>query len=118
MCDALPEGRGLGSLLVEVHVEGVTGEVTEGLHIGGRDRAWRGEQAFADLEIFKGFAHRMHIRLDHRRAAHVFARHGHHHVGRALDGAALQVVLDGTDAAQFFAATGATGAAVLEVRQW
>jgi hypothetical protein len=49
--------------------------------------------------------------------AHVFARHGRQHGGRALHRRALQVVGDGAQATQLFAAAGAARAAVLEQRQ-
>jgi hypothetical protein len=51
------------------------------------------------------------------RTAHVFAGDGRQHGGRALHRRALQVVGDGAQAAQLFAAAGAARAAVLEQRQ-
>lgn len=112
--DAFAELGVFGGDLVEVHVEVVAGEAAEVDDIRFGDGAAVGEQGFADGEVVEVAAERVHFGFEHFRAAHVFAGDGCKHGGRALDGGALQVVVDGADAAELFTAAGAAGAAVFE----
>ncbi len=75
------------------------------------------QQRLADLQVLEVAAERVHVGFDHVGATHVFTGHRREHGGRTLYRRALQVVLHRTQAAQFFTATGTTGAAMLELRQ-
>lgn len=112
--DAFAELGVFGGDFVEVHVEVVAGEAAEVDDVGFGDGAAVGEQGFADGEVVEVAAEGVHFGFEHVGAAHVFAGDGGQHGRRALDGGALQVVVDGADAAEFFAAAGAAGAAVFE----
>ena len=76
-----------------------------------------GEQTLANLQLFKVAAEGVNLGFNQLGTAHVFARDGGDHGGRALQRGALHQVLDGADAAEFFTATCAARAAVLELGQ-
>ena len=114
MCNALAKRRILGRDLVEVHVEIVARQTTKGHDVGLAHGAAVGEQALANLQLFKVAAEGVNLGFDQLGAAHVLAGHSGDHGGRALQRGALHQVLDGADAAEFFTPTSTAGAAVFE----
>ena len=116
MRDAPGEERiGRGGLLVHVRVEGVAGEVREGLDVVERHLARRRDDLVAERQLGERLAERMPAVL-HRGARVPHAGQRGQHLGRALDRGPLHVVQDGADAAELLAAAGAPRTAVDEMR--
>ena len=111
------EGVPRGGRLIHVGVKRIAREMGEGLDILKSDGAARGVQRFAQGKRAEPAGEGVRGASDFGRAWNPLLADGCEHIGAALNGGALHVVHDTSDAAHLFAAACAAWAAVNHMRE-
>ncbi len=102
---------------VHVSIEMIPAQAGKVNDIGFRQGSARRQQAVARLQFLEVFAERMNAIFMHRRAAYPLFADGGQHGRAALNGGALHIVFDRTQATQLLAAACTSGTAVHELRK-